>query len=270
MNREIQILLILLLATIVSCKEEALNSNKVEIESNSFPYLIDTSDFKVSDRYETWLATANYDFLYIGRYRDTIMVDYNLRFSQPPPPPPGTDIDETYEDKTDNSFQGYYLDWLAEKNYKYWEESDIEIRIDTSRIINNDDIHVDWDNPYFKANPVMLINKEVDTILIGYGHFVPLIIEAKDSLSNWKPIEKKWTYMCGNGVGSIILPPNEIVITSAMIYNGDYETDLRLKIGKNYSKSFSGKIKYRQFESMFDDTGNYREEYIKENKKTTR
>ena len=95
-------------------------------------------------------------------------------------------------------------------------------------------------------------------------------MKAKDSLSNWKPVEKKWTYICGNGVGSIILPPNEIVITSAMIYNGGHETDLRLKIGKNYSKTYKGKINYRQFDSKFDDSGNYREEYIKEKKKTTR
>lgn len=269
MKKGFQILVIVILATVIGCKEEVLNSNNVEIKSDSFPYLIDTSNFKISDRYETWLATANYDFLYIGRYRDTITVDYNLRFSQPPPPPE-TDADKTNKDESGNSFQGYYLDWLAEKNYKYWEESNIEIRIDNSRIINNDDIHVDWDNPYFKANPVMLINKETDTILVGYGDFVPLIMEAKDSLSNWKPIEKQWIYMCGNGVGSIILPPNEIVITSAMIYNGDYQTDLRLRIGKNFSKPYKGKINYRQFESMFDDSGNYREEYIKENKKTTR
>lgn len=267
MKRGIQVLLIVIFVTVVGCKEEVLNLSNVELESDSFPHLTDTAYFKVSDRYETWLATANYDFLYIGRYLDTITVDYNLSFSQTPPVLSEIDKDEIYKGKSDNPVQGYYLDWLSPRNHKYWEHSSIEIRIDTSRIIKNEDIHVDGKNPYFKANPVMLINKEADTILIGYGDFVPLIMEAKDSLGNWKPIEEKWTYTCGNGVGSIILPPGEIVITSAMIYNGDYLTDLRLRIGRNFSKSYKGKINYRQFVSIFDGSGNYRKEFIEENSK---
>ena len=74
------------------------------------------------------------------------------------------------------------------------------------------------------------------------------------------------TYICGNGLGKIMLPPNEIVVTSAMIYNGHYKTDLRLKIGKNYSKPFKGTINYRQFDSMFNESGNYKKAYIEENK----
>lgn len=73
--------------------------------------------------------------------------------------------------------------------------------------------------------------------------------------------------MCGNGVGTIILPPNEIGLSATMIYNGNYSTTLRLKIDSTFSNEFKGNINYRQFESMFNDQGDYKEEYKKEMKK---
>ncbi len=45
-----------------------------------------------------------------------------------------------------------------------------------------------------------------------------------------------------------MLPPNEIVITLAPIFKGNYKTQIRLKYGKNYSKPFDGSIRYSQFE----------------------
>ena len=113
----------------------------------------------------------------------------------------------------------------------------------------------------------MIQNIGTDTITIAYGDFLPLITEAKDSIGNWKPIEEKWTYMCGNGVGSIILPPNEIGLSATMVYHGNYPTTLRLRIDSSFSNEFMGRINYRQFESMFNKQGEYKEEYKQEMKK---
>ena len=57
-----------------------------------------------------------------------------------------------------------------------------------------------------------------------------------------------------------------------MIYHGNYSTTLRLRIDSTFSNEFKGNINYRQFESMFNDQGDYKEEYIKRNEKikTTR
>lgn len=68
--------------------------------------------------------------------------------------------------------------------------------------------------------------------------------------------------MCGNGVGTIILPPNEIVLSSAPIFNGNFKTELRLTVPKTdiYSNTFDGSINYRQFESMFNEAGEYKSE----------
>lgn len=68
----------------------------------------------------------------------------------------------------------------------------------------------------------------------------------------------------GNGIGTIILPPKEIGHTATMIYHGNYSTTLRLRIGNTFSIEFIGNINYRQFESMFNKQGEYKEAYKKE------
>lgn len=52
------------------------------------------------------------------------------------------------------------------------------------------------------------------------------------------------------------------------IFKGNYKTQLRLSMGSNKSKAVWGNINYRQFESKFDENGNYREEYKYEMKTT--
>ena len=96
--------------------------------------------------------------------------------------------------------------------------------------------------------PVLLTNNHTDTVTVGYGVILPLEMEAKDSTGLWKPIEKRFIYACGMGLNSIILPPNEIILTSAPIYKGDFKTDLRLVLGDNFSPVFQGNINYSQFE----------------------
>jgi hypothetical protein len=161
----------------------------------------------------------------------------------------------------------YYIDWLSINNQKHWNEAEISILIDTNQRVKNDMICFNCDYYFFDAYPVLIKNIDIDTITIGYGHFIPLITEAKDSLGNWRAIEEEWKYGCGNGVGSIILPPNEIGISATTIYQGDYKTKMRLRIADNFSNEYDGYINYRQFESKFNDEGEYKEEYKQELKK---
>ena len=60
----------------------------------------------------------------------------------------------------------------------------------------------------------------------------------------------------GTGVESIILPPKQIVVTSELVYTGDFKTKLRMKLGSNYSREFTGSINLTQFESEWDSSGN--------------
>ncbi|MDP2060163.1 MAG: hypothetical protein Q8J97_10505 [Flavobacteriaceae bacterium] len=255
------------LTFLFSCQTEKNEQADIieKLDEFKFPVIIDTSDFKTSKREATWLSTANYELLYIGEWKDTIYPDYRLKYYPIPPPPPGSNIEPSdtigfHKRLTEHPMFQYYIDWMDPSDYKSWRQAQLSISVDTTQRIKNDDIHVNWDNPYFKAYPVLIENKDHDTITIGYGHYIPLITEAKDSIGNWKPIEEKWIYMCGNGVGTIILPPNEIGLSAAMIYHGDFSTTLRLRIDSTFSNEFNGNINYRQFESMFNDQGDYTEE----------
>ncbi|MBD81438.1 MAG: hypothetical protein CL840_21145 [Crocinitomicaceae bacterium] len=249
----------------------------VQKEELKFPVIIDTFNFKTSKRKAAWLSTANHELLYIGKWKDTIYPDYRLKYYPiaPPPPPAANKFDPsdtTAYSKilTEHKMYPYYINWMALHNHISWHEAKISITIDTTQRVKNDDIHVNWDEPFFEAYPVLIENMEDDTITIAYGSFVPLITEAKDSTGNWRPIEKKWMYACGNGVGTFILPPNEIALSATMIYHGNYSTTLRLKIDSTFSNEFKGNINYRQFESKFNEQGGYKEEYKREIKNDTK
>ncbi|PTB92956.1 hypothetical protein C9994_13445 [Marivirga lumbricoides] len=227
------------------------------INQEDFPVVIDTVDltkygYPNFESKRTWLTNADYDFLYIGALTDTIVVNPFFRYNPPPPPPRGSEITMPVRPEYENPLEGYQLDWTDKTNYKTWREAAVDIKIDTSSKL--------------KGNyHVLLSNNGTDTIYIGYGDVLPLIMEARDSTGVWRPIEKRFIYMCGNGVGSIILPPNQVALTTAPLYKGNFKTDLRLVLGENYSSIFTGSITYRQFESRFDENGNYKEEYKREN-----
>ena len=55
--------------------------------------------------------------------------------------------------------------------------------------------------------------------------------------------EKIYLFMCTR-LNSIFLPLNEVILTPAPIYKGDYKTDLRLALGDNFSPVFKGNINY--------------------------
>ncbi len=232
---------------LVSCHTE--NKNADTQGSRTFPVVIDTvkhekNVFSDNEEKITWLSTAHYPFLYIGTLTDTIFANYQLHFGYTQPSPSNGNID----------LQKYYIDWLAKKrNYRYGQKANVEIRIDTTKKINN-------------SYPILLTNNTKDTIAIGYGNILPLIMEAKDSTGLWKPIEEPFIYSCGNGIGTIILPPNEVVLSLTAITQGNYPTELRLAYGDNHSQAFKGVINYRQFESRYNKEGNYKEEYIQEEK----
>lgn len=234
----------------------------IAFEKFNFPTLIDTLNLNPSDRNENWLATSTYEVLYIGIQKDTINVDYRLPtkiygFSS------SLSDSSTYNlENSKHLYREYFLDWQDERFFRYWDEAAIEIQIDTTEIIKNEDSLADPENRFFKAYPVILTNHEIDTLCIGSGDYLPLVMEAKDSTGTWNSIVEEWFYDCGVGIGAIILPPKQIALTSALIYHGNYKTDLRLRLGENYSSTFKGSINYQQFESIFTEDGYYSQRYL--------
>ena len=134
-----------------------------------------------------------------------------------------------------NKFSKYFIEWNWNKSqYKKIDSVKVEISIDTTQHISNENR---------KSYPVMIKNIFTDTLNIGYGSVIPINTEALFENKKWKLIEKNTARFCGNGLQTIILPPNEILITNQTVYNdGNYKTKLRLRIGKNISQEFYGKI----------------------------
>lgn len=209
-----------------------------------FPVLVDTIGITKIVRFELdqmsdRVTTANYLIYFIGKPQDTIYLRQYLDFTIPPLPPifrnPSKKSIEPKAIETKKPYQEYYIEWTEKNNYKYVEKSEVEIDIDTLNTIYN-------------FYPVLITNKSSDTITIGYGERIPLILEAKDIKNKWRPIQKPHIYGCANGVGSIFLPSKESVLTLAPIFKGNFKTKLRLTIGKNHSKEFNGFIEKQQFE----------------------
>lgn len=214
----------------------------VVMSRDSFPYLIDTSSSKAIKKQENYQSFTTCDYLYVGKYKDTIAVNYSLRLLEE---------GERYSGK--NGEEGFCLSWILDRPYSFWEQSSVEISIDTSKRIKNRALMTrSWETVYYEAYPVLLRNLEEDTIVIGLLLELPLLMEAKDSSGNWQLIEEEIGALCGTGLMGIILPPNEVVLTSVGIYQGNYETDWRLRIGNSYSMPFRGVINYSQFENEFE------------------
>ncbi len=131
------------------------------------------------------------------------------------------------------------------------------ITIDTSRTIGSPmGIWEYYKRPEYRNEkmtyPVFIDNVSNDTLIIGFGNILPIIIEAKDKEDNWKPIQSRFIYDCGTGLTEFYLPPNQIAITAMKIFTGHYRTKLRLAFGYSnnviYSNEIDGQINIGQFE----------------------
>lgn len=229
-----------LLGTInLACTELNLsNPGDVGFEMTELSDIIFVDTFNINCHYDSpeFLSVADYPPVFIGRLSDTVLIDHRSEF----------------DDYYDYSWTQYNAPDLFA----------LEVLVDTTRIIPNSnpitlpvpipgDISDPAERQGFCAYPVFMMNQTSDTISVGYGQFIPLILEAKDSTGNWRPLEVSYIYDCGTGLNTIFLPPGNTLITSCKIYQGDYQTVLRLKFGfewLNYSNQFTGSIDYGQFE----------------------
>lgn len=220
-----------------------LEEDEPEVEFD-FPVFIDKekpTEYQVN---MIWMNDGNHNPLYFGEIVDTIRVERIFgRLYAPPPPPGSADTVQIIEGKYSN----YFLDRMNFREYTSYDSVELNILVDTTQIITNKNR---------AAYPVMIENLHSDTIYIGYGSYIPIITEALNKKGEWKPIEERFIYMCGYGLELIILPPKQIVVTSELVYTGDFKTKLRIKLGSNYSREFTGSINLTQFESEWDSNGN--------------
>jgi len=197
--------------------------------------LIDSSDYELIYGIDSSTQYSMHHPLAISMIKDTIELSYGYK----------------------NQFNPFFK-YDFEFTYKRMNKNNIELYIDTSKTISNN--NPTPPDPRYKkkpksyySHPLYIRNLSKDTINIGYGDYISVLYEAKDSLGNWKEIEKPFIYMCGTGLNNTILPPDYICITSAHIPKGNYNTKLRIKTINNspkyemYSNEFEGSINYTQF-----------------------
>jgi hypothetical protein len=136
--------------------------------------------------------------------------------------------------------------------------SSITISIDTTRNIpSTTDVFPLYklggnvENKNISAYPVFIQNISIDTVQIGFGDIIPMVIEAKDKKGIWRPIQKRFRYDCATGLTSFFLAPNQISISTMKQFKGTFKTELRivyLAKKKIYSNTITGNIDPKQFE----------------------
>lgn len=197
-----------------SCSEKSEHLSLKDIQSIHLIH-----DKKFSENIRT-LSSSYFETIYMGEVKDTLAVNYTYDLSK---------------------FSKWSFDYEA-----IWGKSEnkVTLQIDTSKLI-----YITPENkPFGKdelplyAHPVFLQNISPDTLVVGYGEFLPFYLEVMDYQGEWKTIEEPFLYMCGNGLNNLILPPNEIAITPVPVFNGNFRTKFRMRLEDTYSNEFTASI----------------------------
>ncbi len=194
--------------------------------------------------YDTYrsMTTSCMHPIYIGRKQDSIWLDYNIKGM-------GNRSTLDYYSPDSNDLI-LYIDSTQIIGSVIKNRSVIPppgYIVETSSQYNLNAMH---ERGNTKAYPVFIKNVSQDSLVIGYGDYVPVIVEAEDSLGIWRPVQKPYYYDCGYGLSYFYLRPEEIIITSCKLFKGNYSTKMRLVFGANRkikSNTFNGSIYYDQF-----------------------
>lgn len=143
-----------------------------------------------------------------------------------------------------------YIDDSTEFQYAHYNNGKLKINIDPTKQVTLEDYewwHKISEYKCYKAYPIIISNDTDSTTIVGYGGNVPVILEALDKNKNWKQVEQRYVNQCGVGIKGILLKPKEMLCVLAPVYNGDFKTTLRYRLGNSYSSTFTGYISQKQF-----------------------
>ena len=235
----------LLLASILLtyCTQEPAETQN-DPELSAIPVFIDDETIPEDPVIEEWLSFVDHYPMYFGKLKDTIFLSHDKGPVWVEDYPQGK-YEKMFSAKR-GQFDDYYLDWLSRRDFKSADSVKLDIQVDTNQIISNNGR---------RAYPVIIQNLHTDTVYVGYDDRIYILTEALDENGIWKPIQRRFINLCGNGISYIILPPKHFVITSDLVYSGGFKTKLRVRCGKNVSNEFSGSINKSQFESEWDNNG---------------
>lgn len=213
--------------------------------------------------FEELFLGRKYYPLYMGQEEDTIVIDYKFAIKlgiKPPlapppplPPTPGMSAPDTlraidiawkkklaYWKQEAEKYSGYLgKEWEDSDQYRFIEDRLVEIDffVDTSHYLLTIDNRTFTDSSHLLRNyPVIIKNKELDTIIVGFGGRIPLILEEEKEDENWKILEN--AFRRDGGHAFLLLPPNEVLVTAIPVFKWEQKKVLRLKLGNNYTLPF--------------------------------
>ncbi|WP_299276915.1 hypothetical protein [uncultured Psychroserpens sp.] len=210
------VLLFLSLTTFLSCQDsESQKPLTLTQEKPQTP--LSFSNVTLIDKFKDELVldtlssskTANFSALYMGSLSDSIVINYR------------------------NADQNHLV--RVWEKHRTPSKDELSIYIDTTKHIGSPTDYTSWREissiaPHRALSyPIFIRNHSKDTLRIGFGDYFPMITEAKDSTGLWIPIQERFIYMCGTGVPSIVLAPNEIALTSIKKGCAKQYTKLRIR-----------------------------------------
>jgi hypothetical protein len=232
--KNIVVVLVLVLYSCSNDNQFVENDNTtINKIGKSIPTIIDPTNDTLSFAKFVMGYHGNHYPMYFGSFKDTITICHSV-FPTQPPHEPGTQNQK----KIKGQFDKYFELVMNTKKVLRRDSANLFIYVDTNQQVSNNGR---------KAYPVFIKNNDTDTVGIGYGDHIPLILEAKIDNKSWVPLEERYIYDCAVGLNLYVLPPNEFVITSCLIYpknTNNKNTLLRLSMGRNYSNEFIGSIRF--------------------------
>lgn len=207
-------------------------SNCVQSQEK-FPIIVDSINEKSTDFNSTTKISWEREVIYIGKYAKTI-ISKEVEDRRTP-------IENHHENPCSPNYTS-----REKGSFDNLSNAKLEILVDTKQIIK----FSKWEKGkanYYNAYPLLIKNIENKDIQIGYWYYIPALLEAKDENGNWITIEEYYIADCGTCMYQIYIKPNEILITTAVKYSGNFKTKLRIKIGENYSNEYIGYINKEQF-----------------------
>lgn len=246
----IELLIYAILVCFVAACDQPVERTKSVVQDKeeiNFPTIQDTFNLQGKTKSIDLFLLSNYHPIYIGKDTNVVTVDYQIQQFYPTPPSVEIIGEELIATESENKikyrklYETYFEEYPASK-YTYWDSARVEIIIDTTQKVKSlGRTKRDRIEHIFEAYPVLIRNSSETNVSIGYGSHIPLILEFLHN-DNWIHLEYMYFYPCGSGMNSIILPKDEIIISSLPLMEGDKTQYFRLKLGNSYSNIIQGRL----------------------------
>lgn len=237
----IKLVLFLSIATFGLCLLNCQEDSIVNIQVNGSSIMLDSSALSQKRwKVDTSENYAVYPAFYFGNSTDTIRLA-KKEFQRYGPPNFKDYSHIKYVCPPDCSNLSIFVDTAIDLTYSqnFFGQLGLDGRFLLDSIVG------------FKSHPVIVKNIGDDIFFINDCWILPLIRQAKDKEGQWVDVEEPFQLACGFGCRSIVLSPNEIVVSKLILNEGNTKTENRLRYSRFgntvYSNTFIEYIDSSQF-----------------------